>query len=166
MDMKIQKICKVCYRTFEVYPYRKETALFCSNKCRWEGIGKIISQSKMGHKVSEETKLKISQRLKEITPKGKENRFWKNGLTLSYNKLRNSLEYRDWRNRVYKRDFWTCQVCKEKLKPGEIIAHHLKSFAFNEDIRYNINNGITLCRSCHAKLHKIYGDSIPLSYFS
>ncbi|MHA1482134.1 MAG: endonuclease domain-containing protein [Candidatus Heimdallarchaeaceae archaeon] len=32
---KIQKTCKICGKEFSVYPYRKNSAKFCSYKCYW-----------------------------------------------------------------------------------------------------------------------------------
>lgn len=41
----ITKICPVCKRSFEVHPYRKDTAIYCSYKCAWK------SKEKRFHKV-------------------------------------------------------------------------------------------------------------------
>ena len=157
------KTCKICGNIFKIYPYRDTTAKYCSKKCQSKGKGLSISKAKLGHKVSESTRIKLSKILKRITPTGSESPLWKNGLTPIYNRLRNSLRYRIWRNKVYEKDYWTCQICKRKLKSGEIIAHHLTSFAFDIKNRFNINNGTTLCRSCHIKLHE---RTTTISYLS
>ncbi len=60
--------------------------------------------------------------------------------------------YNVWRSRVYKRDNFTCCICH---KIGGILnAHHIKSFAKFSELRYNIDNGITLCMGCHKNIHK------------
>ncbi len=62
-----------------------------------------------------------------------------------------SIEYKNWRKEVYKRDRWKCQTCGSTK---HIVAHHIKLFSKYPELRFNINNGITLCRQCHVRLHK------------
>lgn len=71
-------------------------------------------------------------------------------------KIRFSGKYSQWRKAVYKRDNYTCQVCSRR---GKINAHHILSFAKWKSKRFNIDNGITLCSSCHYRFHKKYGKS-------
>lgn len=65
---------------------------------------------------------------------------------------RNSAEYRLWRLSVYERDGFTCQSCNER--GGKLNAHHIKPWATNPDLRFDVSNGVTLCEDCHRKLHK------------
>lgn len=66
-------------------------------------------------------------------------------------KLRETPEYKTWRIAVLERDEYTCQHCR---KTGGILhAHHIKTFKMNPESRYEINNGITLCKQCHEDLH-------------
>lgn len=68
---------------------------------------------------------------------------------------RSEYEYRRWFRNVFKRDKYTCCICGVKGK--EMNAHHLNGFdEFKED-RYKVENGVTLCKECHKKFHKIYG---------
>jgi len=59
-----------------------------------------------------------------------------------------SPEYKQWRQQVYKRDKHECQWpgCSSKKK---INAHHIKTWAHFPGLRYDINNGITLCYQHH-----------------
>lgn len=59
--------------------------------------------------------------------------------------------YKDWRLKVYKRDRFTCQMprCKSKKK---LQAHHIQKWSSAAILRYDISNGITLCRECHNKV--------------
>ena len=77
---------------------------------------------------------------------------WKGGIDLENRRLRNSAEHKDWSKSVYARDYWTCQLCS--YKGNSIVAHHIKSWAEHPDLRFEISNGRTLCRSCHIKIHK------------
>lgn len=94
---------------------------------------------------------KISDATKQLSNRrrGKEHHAWKGGITPEHNKIRNSVEYRNWRDLVYKRDHWTCQNCGIHCNPRDIVAHHIKSFADYIELRFDINNGITYCRKCH-----------------
>jgi hypothetical protein len=81
---------------------------------------------------------------------------WKGGITPLENKKRKSIEYRQWREKVFKRDNYTCQCCKDKKK-YDLQAHHLDDWANHIESRYDVDNGITLCKDCHNKFHNIYG---------
>lgn len=56
--------------------------------------------------------------------------------------------YKRWRKQVYSRDNFICQwpncTCKKKLN-----AHHIQIWAHNPGLRFDINNGITLCYNHH-----------------
>lgn len=56
--------------------------------------------------------------------------------------------YKDWRLSVYKRDKFTCQMpnCKSKRR---LQAHHIRKWSTAASLRFDIDNGITLCRTCH-----------------
>jgi 5-methylcytosine-specific restriction endonuclease McrA len=98
---------------------------------------------------------------RHITPLiGELNGRWEGGITAENRKIRNSDEYKDWRNNVFDRDNYTCQCCGEKS--GDLEAHHIENFSSNEDKRFDVNNGITMCRKCHNPVeynsfHYIYG---------
>lgn len=71
-------------------------------------------------------------------------------------KRRNKLDrrckrYRDWRKAVLKRDNNQCKICKSKI---ELEAHHIKEFSKYKDLRFIVDNGITLCKNCHKNIHR------------
>ncbi len=68
------------------------------------------------------------------------------------------LEYREWRKAVHKRYGWKCGMCKFKGK--KIIAHHIRVWEHFPELRFDVDNGITLCRGCHCKLHTTNKDVI------
>lgn len=65
-------------------------------------------------------------------------------------------EYSEWRRLVFERDKYTCQVCRH-TKGGNLTAHHLNGYHWDKAGRTDVNNGVTLCESCHKKFHRIYG---------
>lgn len=56
--------------------------------------------------------------------------------------------YKEWRKKVYARDKHQCQWpgCSQKKR---LNAHHIKSWAQYPGLRFDINNGITLCKYHH-----------------
>jgi len=103
-----------------------------------------------GRKQSEE---EIEARRKRWSGLG--NPRWLGGITPENKKIRNSIQFRLWREAVYARDNWTCQECGER--GCYIEAHHIKSFINHESLRFDINNGLTLCRECHKKTDNFCG---------
>lgn len=63
--------------------------------------------------------------------------------------------YQKWRDGVIKRDNNTCQSCNKTN--CELNAHHLNSYDWCSEQRTDINNGITLCKTCHINFHNQYG---------
>jgi 5-methylcytosine-specific restriction endonuclease McrA len=57
--------------------------------------------------------------------------------------------YRKWREKVFKRDNYTCVFCKER--GGRLHADHIKPFAWFPELRLVLSNGRTLCVKCHYK---------------
>ena len=56
---------------------------------------------------------------------------------------------------VMQRDDYTCQICGQH--GGELAVHHLNGYNWDVKNRYNTDNGITLCKSCHRDFHAKYG---------
>lgn len=101
-----------------------------------------VSMALKGRIVSPETRKKISD-----AQRGEKANGWKGGKTRQAIIDRNSMEYRNWRTEVFKRDDYTCQFCGEK--GGNLNAHHIRPFALFSQLRFDISNGITLCEGCH-----------------
>jgi len=57
-------------------------------------------------------------------------------------------EWKDWRKKVFERDNYTCQKCGDN-RGGNLEAHHIKPRHLYPKLKYNLENGITLCRFCH-----------------
>jgi hypothetical protein len=65
-----------------------------------------------------------------------------------------SWNYIQWKKMILKRDNYKCQQC---YSVDRLHVHHIKSWDTYPELRFDINNGITLCISCHARLHVIEG---------
>lgn len=74
---------------------------------------------------------------------------WKGGLTPIFKIIRHSFEYKEWRKNIFERDDYVCQKCNKR--GSELHAHHIKCFADYPGLRFDLNNGETLCVECHKK---------------
>lgn len=81
--------------------------------------------------------------------KGINNSNYKDGRTPLNKTIRNSKEYKDWRNNVFQRDNFSCQECHQV--GGTLHAHHIKPFSTHPELRLSLKNGQTLCVECHKK---------------
>lgn len=109
-------------------------------------------QLRLGKPHTVETRIKISQVVRKRTPRGEQCHSYKDGKSKERHGLRYIAEYKRWRFDVYARDEFTCQECGDN-KGGNLHAHHIKSFADYPELRFEVSNGITLCKDCHETLH-------------
>lgn len=63
--------------------------------------------------------------------------------------------YRDWRTDVFTRDGYSCQCCGDAR--SYLNAHHIYNYADHPDLRTEVSNGITFCKTCHDEFHAQYG---------
>lgn len=115
---------------------------------------RIGNKNKLGKPLTAEQKKYLSQRMRECgnTTKGSRSARWKGGITPINKSWRNSVEAKDWRKAVFERDCYTCQSCGDS-SGGNLNAHHIKHFASYPELRFDVNNGITLCEVCHKAAH-------------
>lgn len=57
--------------------------------------------------------------------------------------------------KTYKRDNYIC--CKCKIPSVSLCAHHLDGYHWCKEKRFNLDNLVTLCVTCHKLFHKKYG---------
>ena len=116
--------CYICFKPIKIAPaqlkYRRRST--CSPKCR-----RILAKQRM----EQERK--------------------KRGVTVGMlNRLaRRSVDAKEWREAVFQRDDFTCQMCG--IRGTYLEADHIKPWAFFPDLRFELSNGRTLCRPCHDK---------------
>jgi 5-methylcytosine-specific restriction endonuclease McrA len=59
-------------------------------------------------------------------------------------------EYKNWRKNILKRDR-KCVLCSSEVK---LAVHHILEAQTFPELVYKINNGVTLCQSCHIRVHQ------------
>jgi 5-methylcytosine-specific restriction endonuclease McrA len=80
---------------------------------------------------------------------------WRGGITRKNNKVRQSLEMKLAKRAALERDNFTCQ--KTGQLGGKLEVHHINNFAGVIELRFALDNLITLSKESHKEFHKIYG---------
>lgn len=152
-----KKICIECSKNFKAK--KGQIGKFCSGNCygkwlsknqkdknspSWKG-GKPICKD-CGVKTKDYKSIRCLKCVLKFR-KGENASHWKGGITPLIKKIRNSIEYKLWRESVFKRDNYTCIWCGKR--GSELNADHIKRFADYPELRFAIDNGRTLCVLCH-----------------
>jgi len=72
-----------------------------------------------------------------------------------------SPRYKEWRKSVCDRDGWKCKINNCDCN-GRLEVHHILGFTEYPELRYDINNGITLCHYHHPRKVKEVKSLIPI----
>lgn len=123
-------------------------------------ISKKISKAMQGNThskgriLSAEHKRKIGEGNRKAPHRsGKDHPCWKGGVTPANHKRCQTPEWKLIRNRIYKRDNWTCQICGKHCQ-DDIQCHHIVPYRITQD--NSDGNLITLCKSCHCREESKY----------
>jgi hypothetical protein len=165
-----KRICEQCDKEFFVSPSVKGRfcSLFCANswrvgkKFKYNISPKEIERRKLfatGRKQSKETILKRTKKIIGMFV-GKNNPAWKGGITPIHLKIRMSRKYITWREKVFTKDNYTCQMCGDK-SGGSLQAHHILPFGEFPEYRFRVDNGKTLCKKCHVIIRRSEWKYIP-----
>ena len=100
-------------------------------------------------------RLGIKPKIRNNFKSGAGHPLWRGGVTPANKKARRSIQFRLWREAVFARDGWTCQ--KYGFKSGKLHPHHILNFAEYPELRFAIDNGITLSEKAHKEFHRKYG---------
>lgn len=80
---------------------------------------------------------------------------WDGGKASKNSVVRGSGEYSRWRMSIFYRDEFRCQICG--VENSYLNAHHIYGFSEYIDLRFDLNNGISMCEDCHKNFHARYG---------
>lgn len=163
--------CAICR-----HPLKQNHKRYCSRPCVFKGLSQLYRQraiqppSQKGIPWSSELRAKMqpiryaqtpSMTRPEVVAKAqatkKKTYDIRGRKTEGRMRFKTLLVYRMWRKSVFERDDYRCFDCGER--GGYLEAHHIYPYATFPRLRLMLENGITLCRSCHKKT-KTYGRSI------
>lgn len=148
----LTKECKKCGKEFNKFPSDSKRywniKSFCSTRCAntFNDNSRLLKGIPRPAHVVE--KMRATMFKKGLIP-------W-NKSELGTQKWRDSREYKLWKKAVYERDENTCVWCGFKgdnKKSVTIHADHILPVATHPELRFAIDNGRTLCKSCHYKRH-------------
>lgn len=135
-------------------PWNKGKSSWSKGKKFSDEHKRKISEAKIGHIVSKETKKKLrdankinnlkpflgkvhTEETKKRISEGRKGQVaWNKGIRVKSSLqdiIRNSEKYKKWRSSIFLRDNWTCQTCRER---GYVEAHHVVRLS---EILYNYN---------------------------
>lgn len=82
---------------------------------------------------------------------GEKHPLWKGGIQYRpFVHLTGNFEYKQWRTAVFKRDEFKCKIGKD-ICSRKLQAHHILNWIDYPELRYDVNNGITLCHAHHPR---------------
>jgi len=89
--------------------------------------------------------------------KGPNHPSWKPHLSAKDRARQRGPEINQWRKSVFAHDNYSCNICSKR--GGKLNAHHKDGWHHCKERRFDVSNGITLCKEHHAAFHKLYGIS-------
>lgn len=79
--------------------------------------------------------------------RGSDSPSWKGGIYPHNLSIRRSFQYKQWAKKVKERDNYTCQICG--VNSVYLHSDHIKEFSNYPELRFDLDNGRTLCVQCH-----------------
>ena len=134
-DTRITKTCPTCKKEFKLYPSILKRRKHCSVKCRPVTVCGW-NKGKKGFLAGDKHYKWKKDRNSLLKYAGSEER--------------RSPAYKDWRKQVWLRDNFKCKIDNPDCC-GRIEVHHILSWRDHQELRYEINNGITLCHAHHPR---------------
>lgn len=139
----IHKLCEWCGESFVtncLQPKKKFCSLSCNSKSRPE-----MNLANLEKRDKEKQRLVVQSRTGERHPN------WiKDRSLIKLDKERGGPLHKQWSRNVKKRDSWKCKLQGEKCG-GKLESHHILSWKDNPELRYETENGITLCHQHHPR---------------
>lgn len=147
---RIKIICQKCGKEFEVINGHRKRK-YCSKECAGNAknrIQKICVICGKGYETIPRQEKKYGSKCCSFECLIKYNAKINTVPAIKAKNRTGCKEWRDTRQKVLERDKNICQVCRN----GEnLIVHHIESW--EETKNNNLENLITMCRSCHSRLH-------------
>ena len=151
---KIIKTCTFCGTRFSGRGV-KYCSLQCAGKAR---LGMVFSEN-LGRKKG---CVPYNKGKKSPETSGENNGKWIKDRTLlkDDDKERGGQLHREWSKNVKKRDKWVCRIADNNCD-GRLEAHHILGWTKYPELKYDLNNGITLCHFHHPRVREEEKRLIP-----
>ena len=160
-------ICKTEFRAWNAN-IKIGKAKTCSKKCSAKSASITLqgrknpehSKRMLGRKATEETKRKMSIAKEGYVPvnvfqSGEKHPMYIKDRTKLKTARKQSYDYRyrEWMKAVKNRDGWKCKISNSDCS-GRLEAHHILAWRSHPELRYEVNNGISLCQYHHPRKHE------------
>jgi hypothetical protein len=152
--------CKDCG---VIWMKRKDSIKSWQRRCRACATAKVAARPDMKERLSANGR-NVMARGNLRTPienrrRGSNHPNWRGGVTPEHLAIRWSLQMDLWRRAVFARDKFCCVACG--INNQSLQADHIKSFSLFPRLRFDVDNGRTLCKPCHRKFGvKVRGGKI------
>lgn len=85
---------------------------------------------------------------------GERNPAWNGGTTPERQRLYKTGAWKESVRAAFARDGYRCRICgAPKTRPKSLHTHHIKPWSSAPDSRFDVDNLVTLCASCHRWVH-------------
>ncbi len=145
-SQRVEKICVECGVHFSVKKSQAPKRERCGKACFAASQRKKLLANNPSHREDVRVKLR--------TRRGERSNFWKGGRAEWRHAVKESSEFKMWREKVLERDGHQCRKCRDDRS---LNTHHIVNFTKMSVLNTTVSNGITLCRDCHRTFHSRYG---------
>lgn len=155
-EQRVRIECVVCKKLCVRWEDNKNVKKFCSRKCFALNQVSVMT----GKEVSPLTRKKRAEILAGKT--GALSRRHIKDRTKIVQKEKKHLNglYKEWMSLVKKRDAYKCKINNSDCS-GRLESHHILDWKNYPELRYEINNGITLCHAHHPRGRKNEAELSP-----
>lgn len=122
------------------------------SRAKMSAAAKARPSNRIGKRHTSETRARISAITRQRTPRGPACHSYIDGRAKERTNERLSMAARQWAYDVKARDGFACVHCGDD-RGGNLHAHHRKHWATHPSLRFDLDNGVTVCAGCHWLVH-------------
>jgi hypothetical protein len=159
---KRMRVCLTCGEVF--VKSSASSGKYCSRQCYWNSKKRKDEYlcEECGTKISPVKTVKFCKDCSRKRRCGSNHPRWIIDRTkLKKDDRRGDSAYREWRRLIWLRDNFTCKIGNQDCV-GKIEAHHILSWKDHPELRYEVNNGITLCHFHHPRKRNDEMNLVPM----
>lgn len=135
-------VCRKCYDTNQLKEHKRSPEQIESQRAKL-----------LGRKYTIEHRLAISEGQKIAVKEGRHP--WKINKKRHQEQDRHCLLYKIWKEKVKEYKGNKCEICG---RTDRLHVHHVKSYYYFPELKFDVENGKILCISCHCRHHRLNPD--------